>query len=241
MTRESGELRVFETPADVAKALADVFAECGRHAINERGRFTVALSGGTTPKAAYELLATPTYRSALNWKQVEVFFGDERCVPPDDPQSNYKMAHNAFLAAVGVPDSNIHRIRGEDDPADAAAAYRTKLVNVLGNTPQFDLVMLGMGPDGHTSSLFPGSDPLDDDAKLVRAVYAPSQKQWRVTITPRVINHARTDVFAVEGAGKARTLKAVREGPYDPSKFPSQIVAPNDGRLIWLVDRAAAG
>ena len=241
MTREKGELRVFDTPADVAKALADVFVECGKDAIGTRGRFAVALSGGTTPKSAYQLLASPPYRSALDWSNVEVFFGDERCVPPDDSQSNYKMAHEAFLETVGVPEANVHRILGENDPVDAAIAYRTELVNVLGQNPAFDLVMLGMGPDGHTCSLFPGSDPLEDDASLARAVYAPSQKQWRVTLTPRAINNARSDVFAVEGEAKARTLKQVREGPYDPSKLPSQIVAPNDGRLIWLVDRAAAG
>ncbi len=241
MTRESGELRVLDTPADVAKALADVFVGCGADSIRARSRFTVALSGGTTPKTTYQLLATSKYRSALDWKSVQVFFGDERCVPPDNSQSNYKMAREAFLTAVGIPDANVHRIRGEADPVDAASAYRDDLVDALGERPRFDLVMLGMGPDGHTASLFPGNDPLVDDAAFVRAVYASSQKQWRITLTPSVINNARTIVFAVEGAGKARTLKQVREGAYDPSKFPSQIVAPNDGRLIWLVDRAAAG
>ncbi len=241
MTRESGELRVLDTPADVAKALADVFVACGAEAIGARGRFIVALSGGTTPKAAYQLLATSPYRTALDWNKVEVFFGDERCVPPEDAQSNYKMARDTFLRAVGIPDANVHRMRGESDPRDAALTYRTELITLLGDTPRFDLVMLGMGPDGHTASLFPGANPLDEDATLVRAVYSTSQKQWRITLTPKVINNARTVVFAVEGASKTQTLKAVREGPYDPSNLPSQIVAPNDGHLIWLVDRAAAG
>lgn len=241
MNRVSGELRILDTPADVAKALADLFIESGREAIEARGRFTVALSGGTTPKATYQLLARPPYASALDWTKVDIFFGDERCVPPDSAQSNYKMANEAFLSAVGVPHANVYRIRGEDDPADAALAYRVEIAKVLGEDPRFDLVMLGMGPDGHTASLFPGTDPLDGDEMLVRAVYSTSQQQWRITLTPHVINNARTIVFAAEGSGKVRVLKAVREGPYDPTKLPSQIVAPHDGRLVWLVDRAAAG
>ncbi len=241
MKREAGDIFVFDTPADVAKALADLFVRCGQEAIETRGRFAVSLSGGTTPKAAYEKLATPAYASALDWSKVQIFFGDERCVRPDSPQSNYKMANEAFLMAVGIPSSNVHRVRGEDDPVDAASAYRTEIVNVLGEEPRFDLVMLGMGPDGHTASLFPGNDPLEADDMLARAVYASSQKQWRVTLTPRVLNNARTIAFAAEGVGKAAVLKAVREGAYDPTKLPSQIIAPNDGRLVWLIDRAASG
>ena len=241
MTRESGELFVFSTPSDVAKALAELFVRCGQEAIDSRGRFFVSLAGGTTPKAAYELLALPPHTSALDWSKVEVFFGDERCVPPDSGQSNYKTANDALLAKVGVPAANVHRMRGEDDPAEAASAYSAELSNVLGSEPRFDLVMLGMGPDGHTASLFPGSDPLEGDDLLARAVYASSQQQWRITLTPRVLNNARTVAFAAEGEAKAWALKAVREGPYDPTKLPSQIIAPHDGRLVWLVDRAAAG
>lgn len=241
MTRETGEVFVFETPGDVAKALADLFTRCGQEAINAHGRFAVSLAGGTTPKAAYDLLATPAYASALDWNKVDVFFGDERCVPPDSTQSNYKTANDAFLSKVGVPAANVRRMRGEDDPVDAASAYAAELRNALGDEPRFDLIMLGMGPDGHTASLFPGSDPLEGDELLARAVYASSQQQWRITLTPRVLNNAHTVAFAAEGAGKAWVLKAVREGPYDPVKLPSQIIAPHDGRLVWLVDRAAAG
>ncbi len=240
MIRTTGDLVVLDTPADVAKALADLFVRCGQDAIAARGRFDVSLAGGTTPTAAYELLGTPEYASELDWNKVEVYFGDERCVPPDHEQSNYKMAKDAFLERVGIPGANVHRIAGEDDPVDAAAAYRAELISRLGEEPRFDLVMLGMGPDGHTASLFPGTDPLEADEMLVRAVYSTSQKQWRITLTPRVLNGARTVVFAVAGAGKASMLKQVREGPYEPMKRPSQIIAPRDGRLIWLVDREAA-
>jgi 6-phosphogluconolactonase len=172
---------------------------------------------------------------------VFVYFGDERCVPPDDEQSNYRMAKKAFLDAVAIPPANVHRIRGEIDPATAAADYASILRTDLGERPRFDLVLLGLGPDGHTASLFPGSPPTTDDAALVRAVYAPSQAMWRVTVTPEVINAARTVVFAVEGAEKAAILATVLEGPHDPTTYPAQIVAPEPGRLVWLVDRLAAG
>lgn len=241
MTRNAGTLRVFDTPAEVAAALADLFVDAARAAIAARGRFTVALSGGTTPKATYALLAQAPYTSAIDWESVEVFFGDERCVPPDNEQSNYKMAYEAFIGPLHIPPEHVFRMHGEDDPAQAASAYKVQLCAELGDRPAFDLVMLGMGPDGHTASLFPGADPLAQDDRLVRAVYSKSQAQWRITLTPRVINAARTVVFAAEGAGKKETLAAVREGPYDPVKLPSQIIAPADGELIWLVDRAAAG
>ena len=215
--------------------------EKAREAIARRENFAVSLAGGTTPTAAYRLLAQPPYKDAIDWSAVQIFFGDERCVPPDDDRSNYKMANEAFLRAVGIPESNVYRMRGEDDPAEAANRYRDVLTATLGARPRFDLVMLGMGPDGHTASLFPGSDPLTDDEQLVRAVYSQSQEQWRITLTPSVLNAGRTVVFATEGPTKTATLALVREGPYDPTKFPSQIVAPTDGELIWLVDRVAAG
>ena len=239
MTRDAGTLQILETPADVARALAQTFVDTGSQAIRERGSFSVALAGGSTPKAAYALLAQPPFSNAVDWNKVEIFFGDERCVPPEDEQSNFRTANLGFLHAVGVPAEHIHRMRGEVDPAAAAAAYRDELTTSLGPQPCLDLVMLGMGPDGHTASLFPGTDPLTDAEALVRAVYAPSQSQWRITLTPAVINAARNVIFAVEGAGKAATLKAVREGSYQPATYPSQIVAPLHGTLTWLVDRAA--
>jgi len=239
MSRNTGEMLVYETPADVARALADLFIDRARRAIDMRDAFSVSLAGGTTPKAAYQLLAQAG--DALDWGKVQIFFGDERCVPPEHEQSNYKMAHDAFLAAVGIPDSNVYRMRGEDEPRSAARRYRDVLLGALGDHPRLDLVMLGMGPDGHTASLFPGSDPLAENDDLVRAVYSQSQAQWRITLTPQVLCAARTIVFAVEGTGKAATLAAVREGPFEPERYPSQIVSPENGELLWLVDKAAAG
>ena len=238
--RSPGELRVLPDATAVADALAELVAESAHSAIAQRGRFAISLAGGTTPRAAYERLAAEPYRSALPWEDVLVFFGDERCVPPEDAQSNYRMAREAFLNAVNIPERNVYRIRGEDPPEQAAASYAADLKRVLGDRPRFDLVLLGMGADGHTASLFPGTDPMTDSDRLVRAVYSASVQMWRITLTPNVLNAARCVTFAVEGSAKSAALAAVRNGADDPSTYPAQIIAPADGRLIWLADAAAA-
>ncbi|MDQ2866060.1 MAG: 6-phosphogluconolactonase [Candidatus Eremiobacteraeota bacterium] len=235
-----GELRVYPAAADVAVALAQLFADCAASAVAQRGSFAVSLAGGTTPKAAYALLAQPPFAMSVDWHATQIFFGDERCVPPGDPQSNYTMARDAFMRAVDIPEQNVHRIRGEDDPNEAASSYRRELLQTLGENPRFDLVLLGMGPDGHTASLFPGQDPMTENDRLVRAVYSTSQSQWRITLTPKMLDAGRTIAFAVEGSAKSQTLEAVLHGPPDYARYPSQAIAPSDGRLIWLVDAAAA-
>jgi len=237
---DRGELHVYPDSEVLARTVADVFVSIGRQASAERGAFRVALSGGNTPRAAYELLGQEPLRNQLSWSEVFIYFGDERCVPPTDERSNYRMAKRAFLDAVGIPDANVNRIRGEDDPGLAANEYASLIRTDLGSSPRFDLIMLGLGPDGHTASLFPGTPPETDAAVLVRAVDVPAQGMWRVTITPKVINLAYNVVFVVEGAEKAEILAAVYQGPIDPVKYPAQIVAPKDGRLTWLVDNAAA-
>lgn len=237
----AGRLQVYRDPDTLAQGLADLFITTGRNALGDRGAFAVALAGGNTPRAAYELLSQEPRRNELSWSDVFIYFGDERCVPPDDEQSNYRMAQKAFLDEVGIPPANVHRIHGEIDPAKAANDYASVIRADLGDPPRFDLVLLGLGPDGHTASLFPGTPPDTDDAALVRAVYAQSQAMWRVTITPMLINAARAVAFAVEGAEKAAILAAVYEGPRDPTKYPAQIVQPASGQLTWLVDELAAG
>ena len=239
--RTGTSLQIFPNADAVSQALADLFIDAGQTATADRGTFRVALSGGNTPRAAYQLLSLPPRVEALSWSDVFVYFGDERCVPPDDEQSNDRMARKAFLDAVPIPRANVHRIRGEIDPAQAARDYAAILRTDLGDPPHFDLVLLGLGPDGHTASLFPGTPPETDNDALVRAVYAPSQLMWRVTLTPKAINEATTVVFAVEGAAKAKILATVLDGAYDPTSYPAQIVAPASGRLIWLVDDLAAG
>jgi len=236
-----GELRVFDEPSQVAEALADLFVASARDAIAKRGRFAVALAGGTTPKAAYALLASEPRISQVEWPKVAVYFGDERCVPPDDDQSNYKMARDTFLARVPLPAANVFRMHGEDDPPQAAHAYAEQLRATLGEPPRFDLVMLGMGPDAHTASLFPGSDPYADEDRLVRAVYVDKLKACRLTLTPLVLNNARTVAVATEGPSKAQALYDVFTAANDPRERPIQSLAPRDGKLVWLVDRSAAG
>ena len=237
---ERGELCAYADAAAVAQALAEYFVATGERAIADRGKFTVALSGGNTPRAAYELLAADPLRENLPWSNVFIYFGDERCVPPDDERSNYRMAREAFLDAVPIPSANVARMRGEIDPRLAANEYASILRCELGEVPQLDLVMLGLGEDGHTASLFPGIAQKPEEHSLVEAAYAQSQAMWRVTFTPKLINAARRVVFAVEGVAKARALAAVYEGPRDPMTYPAQLVQPSSGELTWLVDEVAA-
>lgn len=238
--RNLGELAVFETPDALAGALADAFVQDAQRAIEDHGAFFVALAGGTTPKNAYRLLAQEPRRGQVDWNHVFVYFGDERCVPPESEESNYRMAMEAFLREVNVPLAHVHRMRGEEDALQGAREYASLLIETMGDLPRFDLVMLGMGADGHTASLFPGTDPLVDNDRLVRAPYVQKLSTYRITVTPLVINSARRVIIATEGLTKAPALYAVREGPYDPSTHPIQIVAPVNGKLSWFVDRAAA-
>ena len=237
---DRGDIEIFETPGELAQALADLFVDAAQSAITERGGFYAALAGGTTPKAAYELLAQEPRSNNISWKDVFIYFGDERCVPPDDPESNYLMAKKAFLDQVNIPMGNVHRMHGEEDPKQAAIAYTAILHEDLGAEPRFDLIMLGMGPDGHTASLFPGNIPSDSHA-IVAAPYVEKFQSYRLTLTPRVINNARQVVIATEGPGKAPALAAVLKGPIRPEQYPVQIVRPTNGHLVWLIDRAAAG
>lgn len=236
----SGELHVFQTPDLLAQGIADAFVAAARDAIAARQLFTVALAGGTTPRGAYALLAAKPRRLQVDWGAVRFYFGDERCVPPNDPESNYRTARDAMLAPLQVPAEHVYRMRGEDEPTAAAIGYARLLHDTLGASPQLDLCMLGIGADGHTASLFPGHDPMTDNGDLARAVYAESVDMWRLTITPKIINNAREVLFGVSGSEKAAALHAIREGPYDPQRYPAQIVKPHAGRILWLVDTAAA-
>lgn len=240
MSRAKANVVVVADAAALARTLAEAFVDAGRDAIATRSRFDVALAGGSTPKDAYALLALPPLRAALDWSRVRFFFGDERCVPPDDDQSNYKMAREALFEPLGISAERIFRMRGEDEPSAAARAYADILKTDLGPNPVFDLILLGMGPDGHTASLFPGSDPLEDDELLVRAPYVAKFSTYRITLTPRVLCAARRVAIATAGPEKTAALSAVLEGPYDPIRYPIQIVNPAEGRLTWLVDRVAA-
>lgn len=229
------------------RAAGDAFVRAARDAVRESGRFTVALSGGSTPKALYTSLATDeALRAGVPWAGCEFFWGDERHVPPDDVASNYRMAHEAMLARVPVGPGQVHRIKGEEaDAARAAADYEAELRRVfhLGpeGVPRFDLILLGLGPDGHTASLFPGTAALADETRLVVANRVSQLATERITLTLPVLNNARRVIFLVEGAGKAAILKKVLQPVPGAERLPAGRVQPRDGTLVWLVDRAAAG
>jgi 6-phosphogluconolactonase len=239
--RERSELVVLGDEAGLAHAVADRFVDAASEAIARAGRFNVALAGGSTPMATHALLASSPNRERLRWGDVRFFFGDERCVPPGDPQSNYGMARATLFAPLGIDPAHVFRMRGEADPASAAAEYAQVLVRELGDEPVLDLIMLGMGPDGHTASLFPGSSPVTDDTLLVNAPFVPKFGTYRITLTPRTINNARQVVIATAGRAKADAVAHALDGPYDPNTYPVQIVNPARGRLTWMIDRAAAG
>lgn len=236
----TGELLLVDDEKALAAAVAQRFIEAAGASIASRGRFDVALAGGSTPKAAYALLASAGLRDRVAWKNVRFFFGDERCVPPGDQESNFRMAREALFDPLAIDSSRIFRMHGEDSPESAAESYADLLVRELGPPVTFDLVMLGMGPDGHTASLFPGTSPLTDNDKLVRAPWVEKFGTFRVTLTPKVINAARLIEIATAGDQKAEALSRALQGEYDPVQTPVQIVAPEHGELTWLVDRAAA-
>lgn len=235
------ELRVLADLDAVTAAGRELFLAYAERAIRERGSFRVALSGGSTPKALYEALVG----APIDWSRVLVFFDDERCVPPDHADSNYRMARDAFLSKVAIPPSNVHRIYAEiDDARVAAEEYEKELERVFelepGELPRLDLVLLGLGPDAHTASLFPGSSSLAETKKLVAATFVETLGASRVTLTAPTLVAARAIAFLVAGAEKADAVRAVLEGPRDPSRYPAQLVVPTNGELTWLVDRAAA-
>ncbi len=231
----------------LSRAAAREFIDLARQAIAARRRFMVALAGGATPRRIYELLAAPEHRHQVDWTRVEFFWGDERAVPPDHPDSNYGMAAAALLATLDLRPEQIHRIQAErPDRERAARDYQIEIARAFGVSPEgpppvFDLILLGLGTDGHTASLFPYTDALRERRRHVVSHYVAKLQAERITLTFPIINRASEIRVVVAGAEKAPTLKEVLEGPPDPERLPSQLLDPPAGRLAWLVDRAAAG
>jgi 6-phosphogluconolactonase len=222
---------------------AKYIVRLANQAIVTHGRFTFALSGGNTPKALYGLLATEPYRSQIDWNSVEIFWSDERCVPPDDPESNYHMAEQVLLSKVPIPAANIHRMPADQPDREAASeAYTREMQRVFGTNgiPVFDLIQLGMGPEGHTASLFPHQSSLSVTERLVMPVSVPKPPPDRLTFTPPLLNAARNVLFLVTGEEKAEAVYHVLEGPYEPDEYPAQIVRPLHGEVTWMLDSAAA-
>ena len=236
------EIKILPDGAALNLAAAQEFQTLAEQAIAQRGRFSVALSGGNTPRSVYSLLAQQ-YKSSLPWDKIHIFFGDERCVPPDHPDSNYRMANEAFLSQVPLPPENVHRIRAELDPEAAANDYENQLRGFfqLANNewPRFDLIMLGLGDDGHTASLFPGSSALGELSRLVAPTWVEKKKTFRITLTYPVLNHAAEVEFLVSGSGKMQILRDVLN-PCGSASFPAQGIKPEKGRLLWLLDQDAA-
>jgi 6-phosphogluconolactonase len=238
--------QVWPTAAEMALASARKFAEIVERAVTTRGVARVAISGGSTPQATFKLLADPSgpFATSVPWGKLQLFWVDERCVGPDDPESNYGVALELLLSKVPIPAENVFRMEGELDPEVAASRYESTLRNVLklegAETPAFDLVTLGMGPDGHTASLFPNTEGLNELGRLVIANHVPQKDVWRISLTWPVINHAAEVVFEVEGPGKTDVLAEVLIGPRDPERLPSQLIRPANGKLLFLLDEAAA-
>lgn len=235
------DLFIYPDTEALSRASAEQFIRVGNEATAERGVFAVALSGGSTPRRMYEKLASNEFQGRVDWKRAHFFWGDERAVPPDDPQSNYRMADEELLSRVPVPSSNVHRIPAEKNPQVAASEYEQMLRDFWGNSmPRFDLVLLGLGTNGHTASLFPYTSVLRETARWCAAVWVPELGASRITLTPPVLNHAANVSFVVAGHDKAAILREVLRGAFDPDRLPAQYIQPEGGNVVWLVDEAAA-
>jgi 6-phosphogluconolactonase len=235
-------IHLFDDPEALSLGAAEFFAATARNAVAARGRFSVALSGGSTPRPIYETLARPNFRDRVDWARTHVFWGDERCVDPDDPRSNARLANEALLRHVPVPAGQVHPMDCLPDPREAARRYEAMLKNFFaGGAPSFDLILLGLGENGHTASLFPGHAVLTEAARWVAEVYVAEQDLYRLTLTAAFINRAATVAFLVDAAAKAAVVREVIAGPRDPLRLPAQLIQPVPGELHWLLDKAAAG
>src|SRR6266478_2620293 len=240
------EIRILADANSIAQTAAAEFLEAAKQAVREKGSFCVALSGGSTPKALYGLLINnPVLQAKVPWSKIQFFFGDERHVPPDDAESNFRMATEAMLAKAPVDPKQVHRIKGEKRNATQAAEeyeqeLRASFRLAADQLPRFDLVLLGMGPEGHTASLFPGTKALKEERRLVVSNWVGKLYTDRITLTPPVLNNAARVIFMVHGEEKAPALKAVLEGPYEPDQLPAQMIKPTEGKVLWLVDPSAA-
>lgn len=238
----SSKILVFETPEQLAVVAAERFVEYARETHGQPHPFCVALAGGSTPRRVYELLATESFNSGLDWSKIQLFFGDERAVPADHPDSNYRMVYETLISKVAIPATNVHRIHGEGDVNENARKYENYLRSFFSGQPwpRFDLVLLGMGGDGHTASLFPNSEALNEKSRWVIATRNEESGQDRITLTVPVFNHAKHVMFLVVGIKKAQRLEEVLRLQPGSEQLPAQAIKPASGTLEWLVDAAAA-
>ena len=235
-------IRTFSDKEKLTYAAADYIVKVAYESVVSHGRFTFALSGGTTPGKLYGLLATEAYLRQIDWERVEIFWSDERCVPPNDAESNYRLAQEVMLSKLPLSASQIHRMPADEADRDAAAEkYSKEMQRVFREAlPRFDLIQLGMGPEGHTASLFPHQPSLHEQLRQVLPVTVPKPPPDRLTFTPPVLNAAKHILFLVKGGEKADAIQAVLEGHYQPDEYPAQIVRPTQGEVTWMLDNAAA-
>jgi 6-phosphogluconolactonase len=234
-------IRIFADLEALSQAAADFLVSLSRDALALKGRFAVAFSGGSTPRRFFSLLAASPYREQIAWASMYFFWADERCVSRGHPDSNYKLAYDTLLSKVPIPEENIHRIKGEKNPKQAAREYEDSLRQFFGTQPfpVFDLIILGVGVDGHTASLFPGTTAVHERTRIALPVYAEVPKPSRVTLTLPVLNNAAQVLFLASGREKAVVLHEIHEDG-NPKLYPAGLVRPVHGRLTWLIDRGAA-
>jgi 6-phosphogluconolactonase len=234
-------IQTFKNSQLLAESAALHFIDCAQEAIKDHGFFAVVLAGGSTPKATYEKLATLEYTSSVDWDKVHVFWGDERCVGPEHEDSNYRMAFNVMLRHSPISVKQIYRIQGELEPQNAAKAYENQLQTFFGGkVPRFDLILLGLGDDGHTASLFPDTKALQEKKRWVIENYVKKLSTWRLTMTVNLINQAANVTFLVSGKDKSNIVRRVLAGRYTPEELPAQMIRPEKGQLRWLMDHEAA-
>ena len=235
-------IQIYNTTEEINITAADLFVAAAQKAIAEKGKFTAVLTGGSSPAGIYKLLASDAYKTKIDWSKVFIFWGDERWVPLNDDLSNAKMSYATLLSHVAIPSENIFEMYKDGvTPEDFAATYEQSIRKVLGDEGKFDLILLGMGDDGHTASLFPGQAVLEEQNKWVAAYYLEPQKMFRITLTAPLINKAEKIVVVAFGEKKAPALKEVTTGAYNPTTYPMQLIKPVSGELLFLVDKSAAG
>ncbi len=240
-------VEIFRDKSCLMRGAAEAFIDAAGEPLRSRGRFSAVLSGGETPRGVYELLAAEAFSEKIDWSRTHVFWGDERCIPPGHRDSNYGMAAKTLLSHVPIPEGNVHRIAGEENPEEAAHDYQETLHRFFAESPErggelrarFDLVLLGLGVDGHTASLFPGTGALAEKTRWVAAQYVNALNAWRITLTAAAINDARRVLFIVSGKAKAEILRRVLQPESGAKDLPAQLIRPA-GLLRWLVDEDAA-
>jgi 6-phosphogluconolactonase len=238
---QKNKIEIFQSPAELTEATGKFIIEAAKKAIDARGRFVISLSGGHTPEHLYSLLSKPPYADQVAWDKTFVFWGDERCVPSDNKQNNANMAKTLLLHHIDIPQENIFPVPVDLQPATAASQYEQTIKSFFGNeAPCFDLILLGLGENGHTASLFPGTSVVHETNRLVKEVYVEEQKMFRITMTASLIDQADNIMFLIEGEGKAEILKTVLTGDYMPDKYPAQLIKPVNGKLYWYIDNKAA-